>query len=232
MSQTLEQADAAAVVYQNTVQPAQGSLIDNDEAFPVARIETVDARAAAALTLAKFLEAQSFMADGGTGPDEHFKLTSVSDVWPDVQKKLDYPTASIIDFGEHYYEEHSLVPTVLDETWNLFCPNTVLWKTSEAVLRFQVDFWATNENHRKGIAARLPALFSPGEGRRGVILQGDPCYYNRSVRATLLRQQRKDSEKTAFENERRIMTVIQCEIDVVQLRKAVALMPEIAIVDE
>lgn len=199
-------------------------VVEGTDTFPLAGIGTLDPRNAITETVAAFLRCAEFRRGGGTtGADKPFALKRVNFVWPDAEKLIVYPSASIIDAAPIPDEAHNLTPTALEETWDSFCPGTVLWKTGELVATFQVDYWCTDDPTREGINARLPGLFSPGEGRKGVVLAGDPRYFRRPVRATLLDHQRMDTENAVFDRERRLLTMVRCEIDVVHLRKAVEL---------
>lgn len=206
------------------------------DTYPLAAIGTLDPRNAMADVLAAYLRCATFRRGGGDIPIEKpFALKRVDPFWPDPKKDIAYPSASIIDNAAIPYEAHALTPTALEETWGSFDPPgtkcTVLWKTGEAVAVFQVDYWTTEDPTREAIGARLPSLFNPGEGRRGVVLSGDPRYFRRPVRATLLSNQRMDTEKAVFERERRLMTLVRCEVDVVHLRKAVELQPRMVLRD-
>jgi len=181
--------------------------------------------------LAAFLLGASFSRGGADEADKRFGLVAVEPIWPDPKVEAPYPSASIIERGPTAYEQHSLTPTCLDDTFNVFCSGSVLWKTAEAVATFQVDYWCCDDPTREGIAARLPALFSPGEGRAGVVLAGDPRYFRRPVRATLESNQRIDTANAVFDRERRLSTVVRCDIDVVHLRQAVELQPRMVLRD-
>ena len=209
--------------------------------FPLARIATLDPRNAMAEVLAAFLRNAKFVRGGGTAADTEFKLNEVEPEWPDPSVEIRYPTASIIDRAAIPYQAHALTPTPLEETWGQFDTGcfdpepgdreklTVLWKTSEAVAEFQVDYWTNDKPTREAIAARIPSLFNPEEGRAGVVLAGEPRYFLRRVRATLLDNQRMDTAGTVYPNERRLMTVVLCEMDVVQLRVARELHPKLTL---
>lgn len=207
------------------------------DTFPQAAVGTLDPRNAMAETVKAFLESACFLRGGGDATDTEFNLNDVALEWPDPSKELRYPTASIIDAGEVPYQAHALTPTALEETWGEFDKEsgdpkcTVLWKTAEAVADFQVDFWTIDTPTREAIAARIPSLFNPSEGAIGVVLAGDPRYFHRTVRATLMNNQRMDTETTVYENERRLRTLVRCEIDVVHLRNAVELLPKVRLVD-
>lgn len=207
-------------------------VVEGPDTFPLAAIGSLDPRNAMAEVLAAFLRCAEFRRGGGDIPIEKpFALKRVESEWPDPKLDIAYPSASIIDNANIPYEAHSLTPTALEGTWNSFAPCTVLWKTAEAVAMFQVDYWTTEKPTREAIAARLPSLFNPGEGRAGVVLTGEPRYFRRPVRATLLNHQRMDTENAVFERERRLMTLVRCEVDVVHLRKAVELQPRMVLRD-
>lgn len=201
------------------------------DTYPLEAIGTLDPRQAAAEILSAFLRCAVFKRGGGDVADAEFALKRVLPEWPDPKEPMAYPSASIVDNADVPYEEHSLVPTMLEDTRDVFCENTVLWKTGEAVAEFQTDYWTTDKPTREAIAARIPSLFNPSEGRIGVVLAGEPRYFRRTVRATLLDHRRMDTEKNVFERERRLFTLVRCEIDVVQLRKAVTLQPRMVLRD-
>lgn len=205
---------------------------EGPDTSPLVAIATLDPRNAMGEVLAAFLRCAEFRRGGGTtGMDKPFALERVEDEWPDPKKEIASPSASIIDNAGIPYESHSLTPTALEETWESFGPGTVLWKTGEAVATFQVDYWATDTPTREAIAARLPSLFNPGEGRIGVVLAGEPRYFRRPVRATLVDNERMDTQDAVFDRERRLRTLVRCEVDVVQLRKATELQPKQRLLD-
>lgn len=199
--------------------------------YPLAAIGTLDPRNAMAKVLEAFLRCVVFRRGGGDVPDKDFRLEQVNPFWPEPEKEIIYPSASIVDPEGVPYEMHSLTPTALEETFGSFGEGTMLWKTGEAVARFQVDYWTNEDPTREAIAARLPSLFNPGEERAGVVLSGEPRYFRRPVRATLLANRRMDNEQAVYARERRIMTTVQCEVDVVQLRQAVELQPRMVLRD-
>jgi hypothetical protein len=196
--------------------------VTGPDAFPLAARGLCDVRTAAATALRGFLECLVFVRWSEVGATE-FALTVVREEWPNPEVPLEYPSASIIDAGDEVYSEHALVPTCLEETRDVFCPNTVAWKTSEAELRFQVDFWANEIPTRDAIAARIAEAFNPTEGRSGVMLAGTARYYNAPIRATLINVRRMDTPDAVYSHERRLMALVRCEADVIQLRQAVAL---------
>lgn len=202
------------------------------DTYPLRAIGTLDPRNAMAEVLAAFLRCAVFKRNGGTQASTDFVLKRVVPEWPDPKELIAYPSASVIDNSAIPYEAHALTPTALEGTWNSFADNTVLWKTAEAVAVFQVDYWTTDIPTREAISARLPSLFTPGEGRIGVVLAGEPRYFRRPVRASLLDNERMDTENAVFERERRLRTLVRCEVDVVQLRQAVELQPKMRLLDE
>lgn len=151
-----------------------------------------------------------------------FRLNEVTTKWPNPKKVLNYPAASIVNAVEPF-EDHSLTPTMLEETFGLFCQDMVLWKTSEMVVDFQVDFWTTSDGQRQAIEAGLPRAFNPTESRAGVLLRGHEDYFFRPVRCSLMDHAEKDVSAAIFERERRLLASVHAEMDVVHLREAVGL---------
>ena len=208
---------------------AQGTLLSAQEAFPIVARAATEPHLALTGTVAAFLRDAVFMRPGGLDADTPFKLKAVQESWPDPSVKLEYPSASIVDAGEPEYEAAHFTPKPLRETRDVYGCGTVLWKTAELVGELQVDFWANDEETRGAMGSRLQSLFSPGEQIEGVILQGDPEYYDRPVRATLMAPQRPDTENTVFSRERRLMVRLRCEMDVVHLRGAVDMLPKVLV---
>ena len=181
---------------------------------------TIDARQAAAEAVGAYLMGASFVLDNGTDiykPTTEFQLRQVLRQWPEADTKLLYPCASIIDFGENAFQASNLTPVCLEDTWNVFGPNTALFKTSELVGDFQVDFWANDKPTREAIAAALPALFSPGD-TYGAEISCSERYWSSSVRASMLGSVREDDSATAYSREWRLRTTIRVEIPVLDLR--------------
>lgn len=177
-------------------------------------------------TLSAYLKKVEFRIDGGDDADTKFHLNEVFDEWPS-QDALPYPCASIVSEADAVHDAHSFVPTPLEETFEEFAPETVLWKTAELVVPYQLDFWTNNPATRNAIEAALSSTFNVGEDRSGVMLSGDPGYFYRPVRVTLLSSRRIDTESTVYANERRLMCRLQCEVDVVELRYGRLLAPQV-----
>ena len=197
-----------------------------------ATIAVVGPRKAMAEVLREYLLRARFRVFGDQAADTEFQLNEVTTEWPDARTPLRYPTASVMEQTDTFYEAHNFVPTALDDTLGEFdCPpnqdppQTVLWKVAEAQVEFQVDFWTSNRPDRQAIAAELGQLFNPGQERSGVLLGGHPQYFRRPVRATLLSHRRTDVEAAVYPNERRLQCAIRCELDIVQLRFASLLTP-------
>lgn len=211
-----------------------GQPIFHARPTPPAVLPKYDSRNAMAEVLAEYLRCVTFLVDGGDAPPTTFRLNRIQREWPDAGQPLDYPLASIVDAAEVTHERRSPVP--LEETLGLYdCmvgyapdqafPKTVLWTTGEASVDFQVDFWLSNAPDRQAVAARLPQLFSPGQERTGVLLGGHPKYYDRVVRATLISTDPIDTQESVYPNERRLMALIRCNVDDVDLRIATLLTP-------
>jgi hypothetical protein len=150
-------------------------------------------------------------------------------MWPAADEDLVYPAVSIVETAGTEQLAHALTPTPLEETigqfdalvgWRGAPPRTVLWKEGGATAELQADFWTDNEADRQAIEALLPAAFSPGEERSGVLVEGPPLYFSRPVRLTLLSTRSDDSLITVGRGERRLRAVVRGDCDTVSLRQA------------
>lgn len=185
----------------------------------------VSARQAAAKVLAAYLGRFVFeTAPGDDCKTNRFRLNEVFTSWPSGIE-LPYPAASITE-GVIVTEDHALTPTMLEDTFNEFGEGTVLWKTAELAVKFQVDFWLNTQVDREAIRAAIPRMFSPTEGRSGVLLAGDPEYFDRTVRATYIDEKTTDQSLSTYAHERRLTVTILCDVDVVHLRGANTLQPK------
>jgi len=197
---------------------------------PVALPNYLSAADAMAQAIGAYLAAARFRVYGGDDlEDRLFSLERVLYRWPTPETDLVYPCVSIIEIADTLQEAHSLTPTPLEDTWGTFDAMigrsggaTVLWQEGTAVNDFQVDFWCDNDPDREAIDAQLSALFSPGEGRSGVLLEGPELYYSRNVRASLMATHKDDTGLSSIRRERRLRCVVSAECDIVSLRMATA----------
>ncbi len=214
-------------------------LRDGIQSGVLASTLSLDHRNAASIAIAAYLSKAIFVIAGeapegseelSIAPDKGFQLKNVTHVWPSGKETIKYPSASIIEAAKPKYTE-DFVPHALDETWNAFKQDTVLWHIKEASLQFQIDFWANSDPVREAIAAHLEHLFNPEEVRRGVMLEGPKEYFCCPVRVTLEDTMRIDNSESALTNERRLKTLFVADIPVLQLRAATYLDPMVEIVD-
>ena len=189
-----------------------GDLLQQGDRFPLAAHPSTDSRDAAANVLASFLERVVFHHG-----EERFRLDKVLRTWPTTDVDLTKPSASI-DEAVVETLAHHLVPTCLEETYNVHGEDTVLWKTGEQSIDFQVDFYASETSVLTAIPAEINRVFSPTELRYGVMLGGDPCYYSAPVRATLVSSDRLYTADEIWRRDLRLKTIIRCDIDELQLR--------------
>ena len=200
---------------------AIGDIIQGEvgpDRYPLIGYPTVDPKEGASNALAAYLERIVFVTPAGDdGQTAQFRLNQVFSHWPAANEELPYPAASISE-PAYIWDEHNLVPTMLEETCDCFGEDTVLWKTDEAVIEFQVDFWMNTEAARQAVRAALPRMFNPTEGRAGVMVEGDPNYFNRPVRFTYTEGEDIDTSDALYARERRFRATIRAEIDVVHLR--------------
>lgn len=197
-------------------------------------LNRIDARKAASEALAAYLRSVLFHRDGGEDLHVSFGLCQVLEEWPDAKEPIEYPSASIIEADATVMDPHSFTPTpiedslgVYDERYNV--ERSVLWKIAEVSKRFQVDFWTTNVGDRDAIAGQLPGLFSIGEGRSSVVLSGSDRFFCAPVRCYLEDYRRMDESGAVYENERRLMATIVCDVDVLELRCATVLAPSVLV---
>jgi hypothetical protein len=203
--------------------PPVGTLLQavvGPDRFPLARMSSIDPAKAAALALKAYLECAVFEVAGK--PPVRFKLNDVRAEWPESFQELREPAAAITA-AVVVEDGHNLSPTALEETLDRFGRGTVLWKTAEQQIDFQVDFWVTNKPEREAVAAALSALFAPTEGRDGIMVQGPHEYYEQTVRLTLVDHQRVDTPESVYERERQLRVTVRADIDVVHLREATLL---------
>jgi hypothetical protein len=190
--------------------------------WPLAEMAERDPRGAAADALAAYLRAAVFCIPGKD--PVRFRLNTVSTEWPEDFQELVYPAAGMTT-PTIVEDPHSLTPTLLEESKDKHGRGTVLWKTAEQRIEFQVDFWVTNSPERAAIAAALPALFAPSEDRYGIMVQGPASYYDLPIRLTLSSHERQDTAESVERRDRPLRALIVADVDVVQLRRYVALDP-------
>lgn len=200
--------------------PATGAVLRPQPMQPITRYPQIDSRSACAEALIGFLRCAVFTVWGNTGPDRDFQIERFNREWPDPEKAMETPTVTVLDTDPPVFDPFSLVPVPLEETFEVYGPASVLWKTSELRVDFQVDFWLGDEPEREAIAKTLPGLLNPGEDQYGVIVQGPPTYFDRPVRLSLLSSTRVDAEGSIFPRERRQLVMIRAEVDEVHLRCA------------
>lgn len=201
-------------------------VIPPGTAYPTIEQPLIDARSAMAEALIAYLGRAEFcrwsggVMDPETGrpvPNTPFRLSRVYRQWPEPDREMDYPVATVLDSDVGALEAFALVPAPLEETFDPIA-RSVIWKTAEAMSLFQVDVWCNDDPTREAIAATLPGLFAPGEDQYGVFLQGPPTYFSRPVRLTLESMQRMDTEASVYVRERRLMVQVRGHVDVVHRR--------------
>lgn len=202
----------------DTTKPKVGTSLFAEigpERFALAKSSSMDPKAAAAVALAAYLEKVVFAPRGG----KPFQFIKVRTEWPESFENMKYPSGALTAATEPRLA-HSLTPTALEETLDQFCPGTVLWKTSELAVEFQLDCWLNTRPERQAVVARLDEVFNPSESRAGVLLQGPEEYYDRIVRCTFLGGDRVDNSNSVLNRDREYQARILAEVDVVHLRRA------------
>lgn len=193
---------------------------DTDYEPCFARSPDMDPRTVVAKAIKRLLEVSCFRIHGGGDTDQIVRLRNVNLSWPEPSVSMEYPCATVIDFGQMKFEACNTTPTPIEETFNQFGDGTVVWRTSDLVGDVQVDFWTDNEPEREAIAAQLPIIFNQPGVRYGVVMRSPIGYFNMPVRLSLVGQQRMDTESSAYIRERRLMVQIRAELPDVHLRQA------------
>ncbi len=209
--------------------PKTGTVLQLEPGVQLARVAPKSATMAAAEALQAYLLGIVFVVGAGKdGLEVPFHLETVALEWPDAEalKDLKYPSAGITA-PTVPHDSHAFAPTPLEDTIDKHGKGTVLWKTDELAIDFQVDFWSTDKPMREAIDAALPALFNLGEGRSGIMVQGPKEYFCQAVRLTLIDHEAIDESDSVFEGSRRLRATVRADIDNVHLRRAVPLDPHI-----
>jgi len=202
---------AAGDLLYNTAQPAHPArvLLPPDDA--------------AAEALCRYLGRQVFYVhEGSPAVDElsrmrSFCLESVSTSWPAADQPMRYPSATILGGDDVQHTGDS--PAPIEDTFDPF-DETVAWYLGEASGTLQVDFWCDSEATRQAISAQLAALFSPGEGRGGILLELGPRYLGLGGRFSLLTHGRQDTPDAVWAGERRLRATVRWEVADVVVRRA------------
>lgn len=196
----------------------------------LARLNRIDSRAAGVYALTQYLQNAVFEKWNDQDPTPiPFQLRRVLPEWPNASVAIDYPTATVVDGQATTMLAHNFVPMPIESTWNAYGKNTVVWKLAEIDLPFQVDFWTQSVPDREAIAASLPGLFAPGEGRSCVLVRCPEQYFCTLARLTLDQYQRVDEANSVFVGERRLMAEITVSVDVLELRCASVLQPSLVV---
>jgi hypothetical protein len=198
--------------------------------MPLASPRAMAPRDAAAAALAEYLrKAVWFIPAADSAENVNFSLTSVLEEWPNEDDELNQPCAAITTVTEER-QAHNFVPTILESTWNTYGAGTVLWKTDECEILFQVDFWITNKAERQAIEAGLSEYFAPEEGRWGIMLEGPAAYWSQPIRYYLQRvdgHKRMDDSELVLGRDRKLLVRVVAQIDDLQLRRVSELDPQI-----
>ncbi len=160
-------------------------------------------------------------------PSQKFSFNEVFSEWPEADRELPYPCASVTAAGGGMYSRHSLVPTPVEGTFGLYdkpeaLRGSVLWKTAELDTVYQLDIWTRDTAKRESVLARMQSAFAPEEGTSRVMLTGTPSYFNLPVRASLEEDaiSRIDEPEPVYSHERRAIVRVRASVDVVDLRCA------------
>lgn len=197
--------------------------------------DAIDPEKACSMVLGAYLRSLVFFVNNRAPlsspplPSGEFRFEQVFDEWPEADRELPYPCASV-HAADPAYERHSLAPTPVEGTFGLYdapgaMQGSVLWKTAELSASFQIDIWTRSVSKREAVLARMQSAFAPEEGTARVMLTGAPNYWNLPVRASLEEDaiRRIDEPEPVYSHERRAIVRVRAEVDVVDLRCATLL---------
>ena len=213
--------------------PVGAPIVPEGLGVTIVPTDAVDPEQAASSVLAAYLASLEFtvnnrapLADPPQIP-QTFRFKEVFDEWPEADRELPYPCASV-GAADVAYGAHSLVPTPVEGTFGIYdvpgaMVGSVLWKTAELDAEFQIDVWTRDTARREAVIARMSSAFAPVEGTSRVMLTGTPSYWNLPVRASLTSVRRVDEPDPVYSHERRAVVRVQVGIDVVDLRCATLL---------
>lgn len=185
-------------------------------------LPTMDPREAAASALATYLLGLTFLraSDDPLTPPLCFQLQKVMHEWPEPGVALEYPSASIIDYGAGNLGASNFTPVALEDSFEVYGPGTVVWKLGELEADFQVDIWCNDKPTRDAIAGGLMRAFAPSQDMFGVFLRSPEAYFPRTdaIRATLLSYERADDVSSVYTRERRLMAIVRVQSPILDLR--------------
>ena len=201
--------------------------------MPLASARAMSPRDAAAAALAAYLRAAVWHipCHSDSRKNVDFKLSDVREEWPNEDDDLNQPCVAITTITEEC-QAHNFTPTVLEDTWNRYGNGSVLWKTDEIEILFQLDFWITNKAERQAIDAGLSEYFAPCEDRWGILLEGPTQYWSQPIRYYLQGQpvaKRQDDSDLVLGRDRKLLVRVVAQIDDLQLRRVSELRPRVSL---
>ena len=195
-------------------------------AWEPVRKARASAQSAARRALSAYLERAVFRIYGEDAADTTFSLTTVFPRWPNGNQEIPYPCAAFVEDEVFSYQATSPYGAkLLEDTYEQFGKDTVLWRLGEERYSLQLDFFTNADAHREAIEAELGNLFMPEEGTSSIVLEGPAEYFCRPMRFTLEDASRIDTPDAMFANERRLRCVVLADVEILSLRRTVPFTP-------
>lgn len=118
--------------------------------------------------------------------------------WPRPEDEIDPPSAAVMADGRRVYDQENLAINLLEETWNVYGPGTVLRKLASVTAPVMIVAWHANKEERRGFQAAVERTFlaEPGRdepGRRIVVRE----HYDRQAMFVLEEADYQDSGERA-----------------------------------
>jgi len=140
---------------------------------------------------------------------------------PRNEDELDpMPSATILQSGDESYQYQARDTQILEETVDVYAPETVLRKLATAQVMLDLVIWSAHKEERRAIKAAIQRSFlaEPDDlrpGRRIVV----PEYYDRVARLDLQNCNYPDSQDSAQANQWILQARFAADVDVVLLVK-------------
>lgn len=139
--------------------------------------------------------------------------------WPDERKGSMPAGAALITSPDRAtFDSAGFQARLLEETADLFLPNTMLRYLGEQTVPLMLIFWCAHKDQRRGLEAKVSQLLAAERhtdamGRRVIV----PEYFSRTIRYTLVDAERPDGEESARGNEWILSFSITAEVQHVEL---------------
>jgi|TARA_Y100000034_G_C6876919_1_gene401209 hypothetical protein len=207
-----------------------GKLTPDLTGRPDIPLPAIDARTHALRAFAAFIAALKYTRAGAVGgKDIQFKIAAknVHIEQPDNVKDLKFPSVVFLP-GRGVYEPYGLGPAeLLDDSYNVFAPETALMALSEYEETITLEIWGSKKGERRAVIAGLEVVLPSSEDTWPLRLRL-PSYYNTPATFSLEERMNID-DADAVRNRRRGHLYVNVSVCVVRLVNVNTLRPYVAV---